>query len=195
MKVLTDKWIPNHPTNGVIHPSEEEMQDWYVSELINQDLKEWKNDLIVAKFHKEDADAILRIPLSHRQASDAITWLHTKKGDYSVRSGYHAARKLKKSEEMAETSTGPFGVQVWSKLWKLRVPNKVKVFGWRACLNTLPTRANLVKRKIIHEDVCMLCSRESETGVHALWTCAVAKDVWAGSCGRLQKSHHGQQDV
>ena len=125
MKVLTDKWILNHPTNGVIHPPEEEVQEWYMSDLINQDLKEWKSDLIVAKFHKEDVDTILRIPLSHRQASDAITWLHTKKGAYSVRSGYHAARILKKSEEVVETSMGPFGVQVWSKLWKLKVPNKI----------------------------------------------------------------------
>ena len=31
----TDKWIPNHPTNGVIHPPEEEVQEWYVSDLIN----------------------------------------------------------------------------------------------------------------------------------------------------------------
>ena len=137
----------------------------------------------------------MRIPLSHKQASDAITWLHTKKGEYPVRSGYNAARTLKKSEEGAETSTGPFGVQLWSKLWKLRMPNKIKVFGWRACLNTLPTRANLVRRKIIEEDVCLLCSRESETRVHALWDCAVAKDVWAGSWARLQKSHIGQQDV
>ena len=56
MNVLTDKWILNHPTNGVIHPPEEEVQEWYMSDLINQDLKEWKSDLIVAKFHKEDAD-------------------------------------------------------------------------------------------------------------------------------------------
>ena len=52
-----------------------------------------------------------------------------------------------------------------------------------------------MRRKIIHEDVCLLCSRKFETGVHALWDCAVAKDVWAGSCRRLQKSHHGKQDV
>ena len=52
-----------------------------------------------------------------------------------------------------------------------------------------------MRRKIIEEDVCLLCSREFETRVHALWDCAVAKDVWAGSWARLQKSHIGQQDV
>lgn len=40
----------------------------------------------------------------------------------------------------------------------------------------------------------MLCSREVETGVHALWECAVAKDVWSSSMIRIQKCQ-GQQDV
>ena len=72
----------------------------------------WRSDLIAAKFHKDDVDAILRIPLSHRQALDAMIWLHTKKSVYSVKLGYHAARQLKKNEDGAETSTGLFGVQV-----------------------------------------------------------------------------------
>ena len=75
------------------------------------------------------------------------------------------------------------------------MPKKIKVFGWRACQNILPTRANLRRRKVMDEDVCMLCSREAETGVHALWDCAVARDVWAGSLVRLQKWSVGQPDV
>ena len=148
-----------------------------MSDLINQDLKVWKSDLIDAKFHKDDANAIMRKPLSHRQALDAMIWLHTKKSVYSVKLGYHAARQLKKNEDEAETSTSPFGVQVWSKLWKLKVLNKIKVLGWRACQNILPTHANLVRRKIIDDDGYILCSRVSETGVHALWECVVVKDV------------------
>ena len=41
----------------------------------------------------------------------------------------------------------------------------------------------------------MLCSREVEIGVHALWECAVAKDVWSGSMIRIQKCGQGQLDV
>ena len=57
------------------------------------------------------------------------------------------------------------------------MPNKIKLFSWRACQDILPTRENLVRRKIIEEDGCMLCSRVPEIGVHAIWECAVAKDV------------------
>ena len=72
----------------------------------------WRSDLIAAKFHKDDVDAILRIPRSHRQAVDAMIWLHTKKGVDLVKSGYHAGRQIKKNEDEAETSMGLFGVQV-----------------------------------------------------------------------------------
>ena len=54
VRVLTDKWILNHLTNVVIHSPNKEEREWNVSDLINQDLKVWRRDLIVAKFHKPE---------------------------------------------------------------------------------------------------------------------------------------------
>ena len=179
----------------MIHPPGEVGRDWYVSDLIDPDLKWWRRDFIGAKFHKEDVNAILQIPLSHRHTQDAIVWLLNKRGVYSVKSGYHVAIQSLNKEDWAECSSGPKGSQVWSKLWKLRVPNKMKVFGWRACHNILPTRDNLVLRRILEDDGCILCSRMAETGIHALWECGVAQDVWAGSFIRLQKCIQGLEDV
>ena len=39
--------------------------------------------------NREEAEAICRIPLSRRVVEDSVVWLHNKKGEYSVRSGYH----------------------------------------------------------------------------------------------------------
>ena len=66
IRVSTDKWISNHLTNGVLHPPNLEESGWFVLDLINQEQKALCCDIIRANFHKEDADAILRIPLSHR---------------------------------------------------------------------------------------------------------------------------------
>ena len=84
---------------------------------------------------------------------------------------------------------------MWNALCKLHIPNKIKVFGWRACQEILPTRLNLVKRRIIHDDVCPNCTRLPESTVHALWDCGVAVDVWAGSSLKIQKCTHGQADM
>ena len=195
ISVLNDRWIPNHPTNRVIHPPGDEEWEWRVSELIDPNLKWWRRELIAERFHKDDAEAILRIPLSHRHTLDVVVWQHNKQGVYSVRSGYHVARQIMNDEHRVETSTGPVGGKLWTTIWKTNVPNKIKVFSWRACHDILPTRANLVRRKIIKDDACMLCSGVPETGVHAIWECAVAMDVWAGCLTKLQKSGQGQRDV
>ena len=38
IKVLVDKWIPNYPSNRVLHPVHEDEEDWRVSDLIYSDL-------------------------------------------------------------------------------------------------------------------------------------------------------------
>ena len=63
---------------------------------------------------------------------------------------------------------------------------KIKIFRWRACNNILPTKCNLVKRKIIIDDKCHIYTREVESVTHALWGCATVQDVWAGSISKLQ---------
>ena len=79
-----------------------------------------------------------------------------------------------------ECSTGA-GQQAWKQLWKVRVPNKMKVFAWRACHEILPTQVNLAKRKIIRDNKCRCCQQAPETAIRAIWDCPAAQDVWAGS--------------
>jgi len=55
------------------------------------------------------------------------------------------AIKIQKGEEWTENFNGYSRKNVWNALWKLHIPNKIKVFGWRACQEILPTRSNLAK--------------------------------------------------
>ena len=114
-----------------------------MSELIDSVSHCWRCDVIMSSFHREDAEAICKFHLSHRQVSDSMVWLHNRKGVFSVRSRYYIARRVMRKEDWAKSSRGPSGLQIWKKLWKLQVPNKIKVFGWRACHEILPTRVNL----------------------------------------------------
>ena len=115
---------------------------------------------------------------------DVVVWLHNRDGNYSVKSGYHVARNVLR--EWAKCSI-VLGQQIWKKLWKVRVPNKMKVFAWRACHEILPTRVNLVKRNIIRDNICHCCQRAPEMVIHAIWECPAAQDVWVGSSTVMQK--------
>ena len=183
--VLRDVWIPNHLTNKVLHLTHIVDEDLMVTKIINPDTRWWDREFIMQNFNREDAEAILRVPLSRRYILDSLFWTPNKSGEYTVRLGYQVAWQLQKEAKWVESSNGIVGSIVWKSLWKLKVPNKIKVFGWRACRNILPTRVNLAQRRIIHDNRCEACKIEAETRIHALWSCGVARDVCAGCSTRL----------
>ncbi|GKV34368.1 hypothetical protein SLEP1_g42745 [Rubroshorea leprosula] len=73
--------------------------------------------------------------------------------------------------------------------WKWRydvegrlVPFKVSIFGWRLCLDRLPTRRNLQKRGVTFQEdntTCGLCKKGVEEVDHLFCTCMEAWVVWA----------------
>ena len=96
---------------------------------------------------------------------------------------------------IGQSSRGNDKRKVWKALWKLKVPNKIKIFRWRACHGILTTRFNSAKRNIIVETGCPICLQSPETEVHVLWECPAAQDVWVGSRTKLQNCPLGQQDM
>ena len=177
IRALRDAWIPNYPSNKVLHPAQNMEEDSMVVDLLDPNTGWWNRVLVMQHFNHEDGEAILRVLLSRRVIQDFLFWTFTKFGDYTVRSEYQIARQLQKEGNWAECSSGAVGGSVWKVLWKLKVPNKIKVFGWRACCNILPTRVNLVHKKIIQNNRCEVCKFEAETGIHAIWNCGAARDV------------------
>ena len=104
-------------------------------------------------------------PLSRRDVPDKIVWLPNKDGLYSIKSEYYIVGLLAKEiNGMEGSSDGQNRGLIWAKgliwtmLWKFWLPNKIKLFGWRACHNILPTKENLVWRRITQDSVCELCN-------------------------------------
>ena len=81
--------------------------------------------MIMGMFHRGDAKAICRIPLSRRFVPNSIFWLHNRSGKFSVKSVYKLARQIQFHGDRAETSSGCAGKIIWPVLWKLKIPNKV----------------------------------------------------------------------
>ena len=90
----------------------------------------------MAMFQQFDADAILQVPLSRRIVQDVLVWSFAKKGRYTIRSGYFLAKQLRKDElSNGESSKQGIVGSLWSRLWKATIPNKIKIFSWRACVS------------------------------------------------------------
>ncbi|XP_065625285.1 uncharacterized protein LOC136065684 [Quercus suber] len=80
-------------------------------------------------------------------------------------------------------STNEVNRKIWSSLWRLEVPNKIKTFAWRVCTKSLPTLVNLASKKVVLSNSCTSCNREPETVIHALWGCE--KVAWGTNFDEL----------
>nr|POF19212.1 putative ribonuclease h protein [Quercus suber] len=165
-------------SRGVVSPREFLGDDARVSVLIDSDHRRWLQDAIDNIFLPHEAALIQSIPLSIRSCEDQFFWLHTPDGLYSVSSGYKLLLENEGKEE-ASTSDLTATRRLWMGVWSLRVPNRVKTVLWRAGLDSLPSKANLKKRKIVSDDLCPGCSLGSESTMHALWSCSALTPVWA----------------
>ncbi|GJX99131.1 RNA-directed DNA polymerase, eukaryota [Tanacetum coccineum] len=62
--------------------------------------------------------------------------------------------------------------------WVKFVPKKINVFAWRARLDRLPTRLNLIKRGVILDsDICPICNSATEDSSHIFFHCDMAKSI------------------
>ncbi|KAK4385207.1 putative mitochondrial protein [Sesamum angolense] len=71
--------------------------------------------------------------------------------------------------------------QVWRAVWQAKIPNKVKVFSWRAICGILPTTTCLQQRLPLVPFSCPFCDTIEETVLHSLLRCTFARQVWAVS--------------
>ena len=145
-----------------------------VAELIDEN-NCWKKDKIYQHFSKDDADCIVHIPLSRRQSEDTIIWHYDRRGQYLVKSGYQVAFNHKHQGIPNCSNLNP---SHWSVIWKLKIPEKVKIFLWRAAKDILPTAENLWRKRVLQEATCLVCTRQLENSAHALLDYKIARKVW-----------------
>uniref|UniRef100_A0A7N2M7C9 Reverse transcriptase zinc-binding domain-containing protein n=1 Tax=Quercus lobata TaxID=97700 RepID=A0A7N2M7C9_QUELO len=127
-------------------------------------------NLIDRHFYPPDAKLIKSLPLCSIPQSDVLIWPKEKTGTYSVKSGYKLLCEWQ-NEELNQPRISDIDRNFWSSIWKINVPGKIKHFIWKACSNSLPTKENLLKRKIVQDAVCQRCSNDSVDVVHSLWSC------------------------
>ncbi|GKV36371.1 hypothetical protein SLEP1_g44512 [Rubroshorea leprosula] len=102
---------------------------------------------------------------------DVWTWVHDPGGKYSVRIAY----------EFLSPEECHLDSQLCRLIWCRLVPLKVSFFGWRLCLDRLPTKWNLQKRGVLLQQegsLCGLCHEVVEEVNHLFCTCREAWLVW-----------------
>ncbi|GJV34981.1 RNA-directed DNA polymerase, eukaryota [Tanacetum coccineum] len=67
--------------------------------------------------------------------------------------------------------------------WVKYIPIKINIFAWRARLDRLPTRSNLLRRGVVLDSsLCPICGEVPEDIFHVLFRCDIAMLVFRKIC-------------
>lgn len=172
IRVWQDNWLSLSSQTKLMGPIQEKNQGITVSELFKSNSSDWdcvKLQLVCPTWKKQ----ILCLKPSITGAPDRRIWLGNKSGDYTTKSGYHAAREEKFS---ASTETSHREINWITDIWNLHTSPKLKMFTWKTARDALPVNANLFHRTVSLSPACPGCGNV-ESVSHVLFHCQFAQDV------------------
>ncbi|KAK6157650.1 hypothetical protein DH2020_011898 [Rehmannia glutinosa] len=105
INVLHDRWIGGPAPRRLKRTYYNIPETLTVNELINSESGQWDMERINQIFEREDADDILATHLSVRLPVDKRIWVHTKSGEFSVRSCYYLIKSTPSDSDVARPST------------------------------------------------------------------------------------------
>ncbi|OMO94204.1 hypothetical protein COLO4_16479 [Corchorus olitorius] len=153
-----------------------------VEETIDKVDKKWVSEKLDGHVSEEECRKIERIPIGDTLEDDRLIWPSNKDGEYSVKSSY----KVVKGKSTKRVRSGPSSSyrvpdSVWKVLWSLKVPNRVRIFLWKACKAFLAAGHILWRRHLQDTPICPCCGEFPETVEHALLLCEWVQPIWFGS--------------
>ncbi|XP_042942881.1 uncharacterized mitochondrial protein AtMg00310-like [Carya illinoinensis] len=130
-KIWADHWIPSSPLHKVDTRGEEKNLKW-VSELIDPELKQWKESILRSHFNLEEIEKIKAIPISLGGREDQQVWAASPNGLFSVKSAYLLHKEVINQKEGESLSSKEYSNE-WKVVWHLKTSTPIKLFTWKAC--------------------------------------------------------------
>lgn len=153
-----------------------------VKDLFISGTNVWDIAKLQSLFTPEDIQRILSIRPSMINGQDRIRWKFGSWGTYTVKTGYHIQRLIDMDEQQRQvisTSQTHLRNSMLTKLWRVNIAPKIKIFWWKTLHNGLPVTENLRKRGCKISNLCQICGEEIETIDHMMLQCRVAWKIWS----------------
>ncbi|PWA76154.1 hypothetical protein CTI12_AA238720 [Artemisia annua] len=172
VNVWEDFWLADHRKLGP-KPCNSEVN--YVRDLLNNEGDDWNYEQLISLFPSNIANKVACSFVSQSK-SDTLYWYNGPGGEFSCKSAYILA--LETSQELVQNNSEE-AIKFSHAIWMAKVPNKVKIFVWRAWHNFIPSIDNLRARGLnLTMTSCTHCGEPGEDVLHVLFRCSKAKEVW-----------------
>ena len=180
INIYGDRWLLGGDLACILSLRNGVASNWEVAKLLVARGEGWNDQLVETLFLPFEAQRIKSIPVPIIDQEDSVTWSRCRLGAYSVKTGYQLLCEAE-MKAAPSSSNADEVKRFWKNIWRLKVPNKVRVFLWRACSNALPTKVNLQRRKVLDNSLCEQCKCWEEDVLHAIWSCETLREGWAQS--------------
>lgn len=162
-----DPWVYDQPLKDIA-PSlfeicnQKSISVAYVLDENTVNFRRWLFEDLKMEWEKiiEDARSFQLNP-----SQDKIQWCLGKGGRYTVKSMYDSLTRSEKGLYQ-------------KKIWKGKIPAKIKIFLWLVHNDAVLTKENLRKRKWQGDPRCVFCN-DIESSSHLFFTCPIAKIIWS----------------
>jgi hypothetical protein len=132
----------------------------------------WRRRLLAWEEESErECFMLLNNFVFQENVEDTWKWLLDTRHGYSVRGVY---RFITTTTDVRDRS---HVVDIWHQ----QIPSKISVFVWRLIRNRLPTKDNLVRRRVLSQEeaACVFGCGSPETANHLFLGCAAADSLWS----------------
>lgn len=144
----------------------------------NTQTRRWNDRLMAYIFVPGDIH-ILQQNQPVVSAEDSWIWKLTRSGVYSVKTWYNIAFAHHHHELLAVQSARLSLVPLKDQVWNIKAPPKIKVFIWKALSDAIAVNDCLRKRGMRCDPRCQICGMEGESINHVLFSCTLARQIWA----------------
>ena len=178
VRVWEDPWIPTRPARPAIPVAPVMNPNMRVSDLINQDSKEWDEGTLEDYVHPGDIPLIRSMAISSTHRHDTFCWEYTRNGQYTVKSRYWVAQNLLKPED-EKVILEPSITKLQAFSWKLKARRKICHLIWQVITGQVAVTRNLVRRNMRCDNYCPRCGEAEESVTHAIFECPPALQAWS----------------
>ncbi|XP_039687072.1 uncharacterized protein [Medicago truncatula] len=179
MRFRSDRWIGESPLCVRFRRLFEltENKSMFVADLLSIDserwgevwrwrrrLWQWEEELL------DECRALLLDVSLNPNVSDSWVWLPDPSGGYTVRGAY----------SLLISQVPPVADYDLDLVWHKQVPLKVSVFAWRLIRDRLPTRTNLIARRVLSPDMSSRVADcgHPESARHLFLLCDTFGSLW-----------------
>ncbi|KAL0402832.1 UNVERIFIED_CONTAM: LINE-1 retrotransposable element O protein [Sesamum radiatum] len=172
IRIWDDPWIPSINSFKPPQPPTPD-PNWptLVRDLINTDGTQWNLEIISEMFPNHIVHEIRKIQIPDPLEPSRPFWAPSKSGKFTAKAAFQSIQQSK-GKVLPEDET------IGSRIWKLDLHNRLKLFIWRTLFDTLPTKGKLAQSFQISDPECLFCNSQVETAHHVFLCCPFTEKIW-----------------